>query len=164
MAYRWVVFLHVMGAFGFFMAHGASMVMAFRLQQERNIERIKAIMDLSNAAIPAMYVSLMLLLGGGIAAGVMGQWFSRSKWIWVSLVILIVVFIGMHWYSNNYFAPIRKAVGLPYRDGNGEHAGDEPLSAAEIDTLIKAANPMPLFGISFTLIIVIVYLMMFKPF
>jgi small-conductance mechanosensitive channel len=163
MIYRWIVFLHVLGAFGFFMAHGASAVMAFRLQKERNIERIKAIMDLSNAALPAMYYSLALLLIAGIAAGFKGHWFSRG-WIWAAIVILVVIYIGMHAYAFRFFTPIRKAVGLPYKDGRTEHEGEPPLSEAEIETLIKAANPIPLFAISFGLLAVILWLMMFKPF
>lgn len=74
--YRWVVFVHILSAFAFFMAHGASAVMAFRLKRETNIERIKAILDLSNAALPVMYFSLMFLVLAGIIAGVMANLFT----------------------------------------------------------------------------------------
>src|SRR5690606_15064965 len=129
--------------FAFFMAHGASAVMAFRLQKERELNRIHAIMDLSEAAIPVMYFSLMILLLAGIIAGIMGKWFGQG-WIWTALGLMVLLFFGMIVYANRFFTPIRKAVGLPYREGRDEHQAETPLSPAEIDTLIKAANPIPL--------------------
>ena len=110
--YRWLVFAHILSAFAFFMAHGASAVMAFRLKREKNLERIKAILDLSNAALPVMYFSVMFLVLAGIGAGIMGNWFSMG-WIWVALVLLVGVWFGMHAYAFKYYTPIRKAVGLP---------------------------------------------------
>lgn len=163
MEYRWVVFLHILGAFGFFMAHGASAVMAFRLQKEREIARIQAIMDLSNAALPVMYFSLMLLILAGIGAGIMGHWFSEG-WIWAAMGTLVLIYIGMHYYAFRFFTPIRKAVGLPYRDGTADRDPEPPLSATEIDALIRAANPIPMLVITFALIAFILWLMMFKPF
>lgn len=161
--YRWIVFLHVLGALGFFMAHGASAVMAFRLQRERELKRIQAILDLSDAALPVMYMSLMLLLLAGIVAGIMGNWFSQG-WIWTALVIMVVLWGGMQYYSINFFTPIRKAVGLPYRQGREEKAGEVPLSEAEIEKLITAANPQPVLLMSSGLIAIILWLMLFKPF
>jgi small-conductance mechanosensitive channel len=161
--YRWVVFLHILSAFAFFMAHGASALMAFRLRRERGIDRIRAILDLSNAALPAAYLSLMVLVLAGIAAGAMGHWFSQG-WIWTAIVLLVVLWIGMFMYASRFYAPIRKAVGLPYRDRQGEHPAEPPASEAEITALVQAANPLVLLVPSFALIAVILWLMMFKPF
>jgi hypothetical protein len=123
--YRWVVFLHILGAFAFFMAHGASALMAFRLRRERGVDRIRAILDLSNAALPVAYMSLMVLVLAGIGAGIMGNWFSKG-WIWTAIVLLVVLWIGMFMYASRFYAPIRKAVGLPYRDRQGEHPASRP--------------------------------------
>ena len=161
--YRWVVFLHILGAFGFFMAHGASAVMAFRLQIERDLKRIQAVLDLSNAALPVMYISLLVLLIAGIAAGIIGNWFSQG-WIWASLVILVVLAGWMMYYAARFYTPVRKAVGLPYNEGRKEFPAQPPRSEAEIDTLIRAANPVMLLAVSSGLIAVILWLMVFKPF
>lgn len=161
--YRWVVFLHILSAFAFFMAHGASAIMAFRLRREREVARIRAILDLSNAALPVAYMSLMVLILAGIAAGIMGGWFSKG-WIWTAIVLLVALWIGMFMYSSRFYAPIRKAVGLPYRDRKGDHPAEPPASEAEITALVSAANPLVLMVPSFTLIAVILWLMMFKPF
>src|SRR5690348_2478506 len=122
--YRWLVFAHILSAFAFFMAHGASAVMAFRLKREKNLERIKAILDLSNAALPVMYFSVMFLVLAGIGAGIMGNWFSMG-WIWVALVLLVGVWFGMHAYAFKYYTPIRKAVGLPYHHPEGDKPAGE---------------------------------------
>jgi hypothetical protein len=160
--YRWIVFLHILASFAFFMAHGASAVMAFRLRRERDLARIRAILDLSNAALPAAYLALMVLVLAGLAAGIMGNWFSM-KWIWAALGLLVLLWFGMHAYAYRYFTPLRKAVGLPYRDGK-DHPAEPPASEAEIDALLRAANLIPLLVVSFGLVAVILWLMMFKPF
>ncbi len=161
--YRWVVFLHILAAFVFFMAHGASAMMAFRLRREKQLDRIRAILDLSNAALPIMYISVTILLLAGIGAGIMGSWFSHG-WIWAALVLLVVIYIGMHAYTFRFYTPIRKAAGLPYRDGKIDHPAEPPASEAEIATLIQATRPDILGGVTLALIAVILWLMMFKPF
>lgn len=161
--YQWVVFVHILSALVFFMAHGASAAMAFRLKQEKDLERIKAVLDLSSAALPVMYSALMLLVLAGIIAGVMAHWFSFG-WIWAALVLLVVLWGVMQFYATRFYTPIRKAVGLPWRDGSKEHEAGEPASSAEIAAAIQASNPMLLAGASFALIAVILWLMVFKPF
>lgn len=161
--YRWVVFLHILAAFAFFMAHGASAVMAFRLRHEQKLERIQAILDLSNAALPVMYYSVLVLIIAGVIAGIMGNWFSQG-WIWASLVLIVVLFGWMYYYVFRYYTPVRKVVGLPYRDRSGEHTPDAPGSETEIAAVIGATNPTLLLGVSFGLVAVILWLMMFKPF
>jgi hypothetical protein len=49
--YEWVLFLHVVGAFAFMMSHGVSIFVAFRLQQEGEINRIRALLDLSTVSL-----------------------------------------------------------------------------------------------------------------
>jgi hypothetical protein len=161
--YQWVVYLHILGALVFFMAHGASAVMAFRLRHERDRARICAILDLSSAARPAMYVSLLVLLLAGITAGIMGGWFLRG-WIWASIVLMAVLFVGTMIYAIRFYVPIRKAVGLPYRDGGEDVPVGTAASDDEIAALIQRTNPMLLTGFSMPIIAVILWLMVFKPF
>ncbi len=109
-----------------------------------------------------MYWSVMVLLLAGIGAGIMGNWFSKG-WIWAALGLMVAVWFGMHYYAFRYYTPIRKAVGLPYRDGK-DHAAEPPASEAEIARLIQASNPVLLGSVSFGFIAIILWLMMFKPF
>lgn len=161
--YREIVFIHVLASIIFFMAHGASAAMAFRLRHEKSLERIRALLDLSRAAVPVAYYALMSLVLAGIAAGLMGNWFSQG-WIWASMALLVFLWFGMVGYAVRFYTPVRKAVGLPYRNHSGEQPAGEPASAEEIAALIQASRPALLAGSSFILIVIILWLMMFKPF
>jgi len=41
------------------LAHGASVSVAFALRRERNLERIRALLDLSSGSFNVMYLSLL---------------------------------------------------------------------------------------------------------
>jgi hypothetical protein len=43
----WLVFLHILSAITFFLAHGASVAMAFKIRSESDFRRIGALLDLS---------------------------------------------------------------------------------------------------------------------
>ncbi|MBI1257314.1 MAG: hypothetical protein GC204_07575 [Chloroflexi bacterium] len=160
--YQWIVFLHILSAFVFFTAHGASAAMAFRLRHEHELARIRAILDLSDALLPAAYFALLVVVLAGIAAGIMAGWF-RMGWIWAALVLLVVLWVGMHAYAFRFYTPLRKAVGLPWRDGK-DHPAEPPASDSEIAALIQKANPLLLALPSLGVIAIILWLMMFKPF
>lgn len=161
--YQWLVFLHILSAFAFFMAHGVSAFMAFRLKRETNPERMRTILDLSNVALPVMYSALMVLVLAGIGAGIMGGWF-RLGWIWAAIGLLVVLWIGMWFYAARFYAPVRKALGMPFRAYRGDEEPVAQASTAEIIAAVHATNPALLGGVSFALIAVILWLMMFKPF
>jgi hypothetical protein len=161
--YRWIVFLHVLSAFGFFLAHGMATTMAFRLRRERALERIRALLDASGSAIPVLLLTLLVVLLSGVALGFLGNWW-RTGWIWVSLGLLVALFVWMSWYSGRYYVPIRRAAGLPYRDGNREHPAGEAQSEDEIERLVRRTSPWTLLVGGMGGWAVIVYLMMFKPF
>ena len=66
------VFIHLAGVFGFLLAHGVSVSVLFRLQKERNPERVNDLIALSGSSIRMFYVSLGVLVAGGIVAGFVG--------------------------------------------------------------------------------------------
>jgi len=44
---RWIVFLHVLGAFMFVAGHGVSMFVVFQVRREADRTRLAALLDLS---------------------------------------------------------------------------------------------------------------------
>ncbi len=48
---RWLIFLPVLSALTFYMAHGASVAMAFKVRKETDFARIRAMLDLSNSTM-----------------------------------------------------------------------------------------------------------------
>lgn len=163
MMYPWLVFLHVLGIFGFLMAHGVSASAAFALRRERNLERIRALLDLSSSSLGVLHGSIMLLLITGIVVGFMGRWWGRG-WIWVSLGLLIAIYTYMGIAASGYYSQVRKAVGLAYMQGFKPHPAGEPASVEEIDALLTRSQPVLLAVIGLVGLAMIAWLMMFKPF
>ena len=110
-----------------------------------------------------MYLSLLIMLLGGIAPGFFGHWWSKG-WLCASIVILIVILVVMGTMASRHFHRTRKVVGLPYREGNKELTPIEPGSPEELDRLLKSGKPhlMSVIGIGGWAIIL--RLMLFKLF
>jgi uncharacterized membrane protein len=161
--YQWIVFLHILGAFGFLLAHGGSANVAFRLRRERDPERVRALLDLSNSNFSLMYLSLLVLLIAGIVSGFLGRWWGFG-WIWVSLGLLIVIAVVMYVTSTASFNRIRKAVGLTYFEGGKPHPAQDAASADEINKVLESWNPTLSIIIGLGGLVAILWLMMFKPF
>jgi hypothetical protein len=161
--YDWLLFLHVLGTFGFLLAHGASATVAFQLRRERNRERICALLDLSSSSYGVMYSSLGLLLVSGIITGFLGRWW-RYIWIWAALGLLIAIVLLMYALASDYYNKVRKAAGMPYFEGRKERPGIEPATPAEIDALLTSRRPVELMAIGGGGLALILWLMIFKPF
>jgi MFS family permease len=110
-----------------------------------------------------MYLSLLLLLASGIIAGFMGQWWD-SGWIWASLLLLIAIIVAMAILGGAIYSRVRKAAGLPYSERGKPFPAEPPRSPEEVQTQLAMANPILLAVVGYGGILVILWLMMFKPF
>jgi hypothetical protein len=163
-AYQWLVFLHIAGAFVFLIAHGISMGVSMRLRRERDPRRIMALLDVSSGSISGLYVGLLLLLVGGVIAGFMGpdqefggsSWWG-SGWIWVALGTLAVLMVFMYAAASSYYKRLRVIVGA-MADG-AQAVGEERLAE-----LLTGPRPMVLAVVGLGGLLFILYLMLFKPF
>jgi hypothetical protein len=161
--YRWLVLLHVLGVFGFLMAHGISVGVAFSLRRERDLGRIQALLNLSSSTPGVLHGSIAILFLTGIITGFIGHWWSRG-WIWLSLSLLIAIYIYMGIAASGYYGQVRKAVGLAYMQGFKPHPAGEPASPEEINALLSHSRPVWLALVGFGSLAMIAWLMMFKPF
>ena len=164
--YPWVVFVHVVGSVLFFIAHGTSMAVGFRLKRERDPARIRALLDLSSWSL-GVAPSIALIVGvlAGIAAGIMGGWFGQA-WIWIALVLLVAV--------SGYMTPmvaarlnvIRTAAGTQSMNPFSKKPAVPPAAhdPVELERLIGAWNPVPAATIGLGGLVLILFLMLFKPF
>ena len=161
--YPWLVFLHIAGGFTFVLGHGASAIVAIRLRTEREPERVRALLDLSSGSLTLTYVGLLVLLAAGIAAGFGGGWWGRL-WIWSSLVLLVVIAVVMYPLGSQYYAKARHAVGLrTYQDKTGD-PDPVPASPADLDALLTSSRPALLAAIGGGGLLIILWLMVLKPF
>jgi hypothetical protein len=162
MMYHWFVFLHVAATLGFMLTHGVSVSITFALRQERSPEQVRALLELSANSYKGMYL-LLLLLASGIIAGFMGQWWD-SGWIWASLLLLIAIIVAMAILGGAIYSRVRKAAGLPYSERGKPFPAEPPRSPEEVQTQLAMANPILLAVVGYGGILVILWLMMFKPF
>ena len=160
--HQWIVLLHIVGAFIFVLAHGASIVMATQVSRERDPRRIAVLLELSSAAIGPAYIGLLLLLVGGIWASIDGGFFARG-WPWAALGLLIAITIAMYAIATRFYRQLRDAVGMA-RPGANAGPPPAPLSDAEIIALAGKSPVMPLAAIGFGGLLIILWLMVLKPF
>jgi hypothetical protein len=161
--YPWIKLLHVAGAFAFVLAHGASAYAAIRIRSEREPSRVAALLDLSGSSIGLMYISLVLLLAGGIAAGFIGGFWGRA-WIWVAIGVTVLVVVAMYPMGSQHYAKVRRAVGIKAYNDPKDAPPPEPVAAAELAPLLASNRPFQLAAIGGIGLLVILWLMVMKPF
>lgn len=146
--------LHITGAFGFVAAHGATAAVAFRLRREREPVRIRALLELSRSTRSLMYWSLVVLLVAGIANGFFVVRYSERGWLWTSLALLAVLIAVAFPMAVPYYRRIRRAV-----DPDGPGATVEELAG-----LVTSSRPLEIAWVETVGILVILWLMIYKPF
>lgn len=160
----WIVFLHVLSTLTFFLAHGASAAMAFQLRKEKELERIRALLDLSSSTINVMLISFLLLGLTGLALPFMLKLWNRG-WIWASIVLMVLVAVQMGFASEKRYSRLRKLVGLPYRQGNKNMPAEEPASIEVVQTFIQnKLKVIEMIMVGYVIPMIVLWLMMFKPF
>ena len=164
--YPWIVFLHVTAVLLFFIAHGTSMAVAFRLKRERDPARVRALLDLSSWTL-GVWPSVAIIIGllAGIAAGIIGGWFGQA-WIWISLVILVIVGGAMTPIVAARLNGVRAAAGTRAIYPFSRQPPEPPPSAdpVELDRLLAAWDPTFAAMMGFGGFVAILWLMFFKPF
>jgi hypothetical protein len=161
--YPWIKLLHVIGGFGFVLAHGASAFAALRIRQEREPARVAALLDMSGASLGAMYGSLLLLLAAGIAAGFIGEFWGKL-WIWMAIGLLVIIAVAMYVLGSQHYAAVRRAVGIKAYNDPKDAPPPAPLAAAELEPLLTSNRPELLAAIGGIGLVVILWLMVVKPF
>ncbi|HZY44861.1 MAG TPA: DUF2269 family protein [Anaerolineae bacterium] len=162
--YELIKFLHVASVFLFLLSHGASANVSFQLKNERKPERIRALLDLSNWSFIGMGVGFLLLLITGIIDSFAGPWADHNGWIWVSIGLLLAITVSMSVLGSMFYTKVRAAVGVPPYKRSDQQALGETKSEEEIAKLLNTNQPIILSLIGFGGILIIAYLMMFKPF
>ena len=164
MFYQLVVFLHVVSVLGYLLAHGVSASVSFAIKKERDLNRIRSLLDLSAASYPAMLWTLLAVIVFGLGAAFLNMVWWRFGWIWVSIAILIVIVVLMAIFGAGVFGEIRKAVGLPYMVKGKPFPAEPAKSDQEVYALVSKVNPTLLLVIGYGGFAIIAWLMRAKPF
>jgi hypothetical protein len=160
---RWLIFLHVLSALTFYMAHGTSVAMAFKIRKETDFTRMRAMLDLSWSTMILMGVSVLIMgLTGIIMPFMIHIW--NKVWIWASIVLMLFVFIYMAMFNETSYKQLRRLVGLPYMKGSKELPAEPPSSPEEVAALLKKTSVTGLVVTGYVIPAIVLWLMIFKPF
>lgn len=160
---QWLVFLHILSALTFFLAHGTSAAMAFQVRKETDFTRIRALLDLSWSTMILMGISFLLMgLTGIILPFLFHIW--NKGYIWLSIVLMAFVFIYMAMYNETHFKQLRRLVGLPYMKGSKQLPAEPPSTPEEVAALLKKTNLTGLVVSGYIIPAIVLWLMIFKPF
>ncbi len=152
---NWYLFwklTHILGALGFLAAHGATAAVAVRLRKEREPERIRPLLDLSRATRSWMYVSLLVLVAAGVANGFVAHHWGEG-WIWISIGLLTALLVVAFPLAVPYYRRIRLAV-----------APGSKVRREELAKLLSSSRPLVIAWVETAGILVIVWLMVYRPF
>ena len=160
---QWLVFLHILSAITLFLAHGTSAAMAFQVRKERDFSRIRALLDLSGSTMIVMSVSFLILGLTGIILPFLFRIWNRG-YIWLSIVLMLFVFIYMAMYNEKHYKELRRLVGLPYMRGSKQLPAEPPSSTEEVAALLQKTNVTGLVVVGYIIPAIVLWLMVFKPF
>jgi hypothetical protein len=88
----------------------------------------------------------------------------NKGWVWLSIILMIFVFIWMVWMNERAYKILRKLIGLPYRQGSKEYPAELPSKPEEVAAQIKKLNPTSLIIVGYLIPAFVLWLMIFKPF
>jgi len=160
------VFVHVTAAFAFVLAHGVAVFTGFRVRQERDRARIAALLDLSTASIGLMYGALLVVVAAGLLAAAMGGWLGRL-WPWTSIGVLVVVAAAMALIGTGHFRRIRQLVGASISPSQARRLAPVPgpeTAEKELGLLLRSRRPELLAGIGGGGLLIVIWMMILKPF
>jgi len=161
--YSWIIVLHVIASILFFAAHGVSVFVMFRLKSTPTVEGVSALLQLSRTALGVVHVTITLAVVTGIWAGLAGGWL-RTGWFWTALALIVSLSFAMVPYGTSRFNRIRAAIGLPLSGPGKKSPPREQPDIIEMRRALDDLRPLSLLAIGMTALVVIVWLMVIKPF
>jgi len=148
--------LHVLAVLAFVMSHGVSAWVAVLLRKERDRMRIAQLLQFSGSSVQVMYASLGLLTLFGVITGFAGQWWGHW-WIWLALLILVLLVGEMSAVASPYYRRLKEAVEV--RPSGVPRRSDE-----ELEEMLRSPVATLTTVLGFVALIVLTWLMVFKPF
>jgi hypothetical protein len=161
--YRVIVFLHIISAMGFIMAHGVSAMMLFKVNRERKYENLCNYLEISSMALRPAMLALHGVEITGIALTLMGRWWMMG-WIWAALAMFVMVGFVMGKYAAAYMGSVRKAMGIVSQKDLKKGVRPMPAPYEKLMEVVEAGRPRLVATAGLSGLAVIVALMTLKPF
>jgi len=147
--YVWLKFFHLLGLGVFLFGHGISAGTSL-VVRSRPVEAVTgALLNASNRASAISYPGLLVLVVTGVWMGFAGSWW-HAGWIWVAIGVLVATLVVMG------------ALSVPYHQTRDALAKKE--SGSEVENRLKQARPAALAAVGTLAVVILFFLMVFKPF
>jgi hypothetical protein len=162
--YQIILYLHVAGALGFFLFHGATASAMFGLKREGAASQAELLIRTREIASAGAFVSMMVMLVAGIILGFMGRFWS-DVWIWASIVLILVIGTLMGRDGRNFFDRVSYAVNPEkYKAPKDKKDDPEPPTEEDLAGELAKGRPLMLTVTGIVALALFLWLMMFKPF
>lgn len=144
--YVWLKFFHVLSVVTFLFTHGITAGTSLALRGPVS-QASRGLLKLSQASSGASYPSLLVIVVTGVWMAFAGHWWGQA-WPWAAIVVLVAVLGAMVWIARPYY-----------------QARDSATQADEVvaDRLSRA-RPIAAFWVGGVGLLVLVFLMVIKPF
>lgn len=158
--YNWLVFLHVLFAFLFILAHGVHAAAMLKFRGEPDPEKL---LTFFNIVPDIKYVRYLTIALGvfGLAAAFIAGWLTKV-WVWGSLIIFLIIAWVMYQYGALHYLRIWNAT-LRFIEAKKANTG-LPAAQMEFDNARNAPNAMIVSIVGIAGLAIILWLMRFKPF
>jgi hypothetical protein len=135
----------------------------WRLRTERDPTAVRTLLDFSRRSMSFMGMGFLIWFFGGIVAGFSGNyWTTGTYWIWASLAIALFTIIVMTPLGRMYFNRVRQAVGVDPKTGAVDPSFT--VDPQTLDAAVRSGRPVLLAVLGVGTVVVLSYLMFFKPF
>jgi hypothetical protein len=144
--YSWLRFLHLLGLAAFLLSHGVTIGASLAMRgpvspASRGLLRLSS--RTGSVAFPALGLMVVTGIWMAFAAHLWGK-----LWIWASIVVFVALVIGMGFIANGY------------RLARGPGAETDSV----LEERLRQTRPIAALWIGGVGLLVILYLMVFKPF
>jgi len=146
--YLWLKFFHIVGIGGFLLGHGVSAGSSLVLRRASSDAVRAALLRVSIQSAAIFYPALLVIVVTGVWMGFQGSWW-RTGWIWAGIGTLVVVIVAM------------SAMSVPYHKAR-DAANAKPPTDPEPQ--LKRARPIELAVVGTIGLLILFFLMVFKPF
>ena len=157
--YQWLLFLHVAAVLAFVLAHGVQVSIMIRQRSEPDPERNLALFEVLPSVVPLRVLAAAIVISGVLLVAVLSIW--TSVWIWLSLGLLIAIWIVMVRLGGGYYNQLEEAAtrAIESRGTAGESEAEAAFARAR-----RSPHPVWLAIAGLGGLAVITWLMVFRPF
>jgi hypothetical protein len=157
--YQWLLFLHVAAVLSFVLAHGVQVSIMIRQRSEPDPERNLALFEVLPTVVPLRILAAAIVISGVLLVAALSIW--TRLWIWLSLGLLIAIWIVMARLGGGYYNQLEEAAtrAIEARGTAGESEAHEAFARAR-----RSPHPLWLAITGLGGLAVITWLMVFRPF